>query len=326
MRWGNLFSLILAIAGSSHTHASDSNFQSFYDWLKADFKVVSVTHIKHRRHCTLKKVVLEGFDPYAPGLPQKVTLMRFIPDEPLLNIQSELLIYPSMRFPNRGTTPYEKVYSYHLCRQGITSTVIDDWDGYFDPALIDFQSHNQMAIRLWNVSKMTLSYIGKSVYVFGISAGAIYAPMIAGLDDRVLGGVFVVGGAPLGDVLADTKQKALKQQRDHRKEIFDHKSYFQYFSKLKKAVTISPENFVDLNKSKKMLFLIGKNDKTVPYQYQLKLWEYWGKPKKYEFRSGHIMTILGSYFFKHKKVEGFLVDQINNQNPSDSESEPVAKP
>ena len=285
-----------------------NTIKAAYSQLGASFEITQSTFIKKTKHCEIQKVELNGIDPFHKQK-QKMSFIRYVPTA-AERYFSEVLIFPSMRYPNRGATALEKKYASHLCKNYIATNVIHDWDGYFNPENLSLVSHDEMTMRLFNVGKTIINYIQKPVHLLGISGGAIYAPMILSLDDRAKGGVFIVGGAPLSKILADSKQKAIKLQREQRIKNFQIYEHFSYLKTLNQSISISPEMLVDTSKKNNVLLIIGSKDKTVPYRYQNELWQVWEKPKKYTFNAGHMMTILNSYFFKHGKIEAFIENNV----------------
>ena len=188
------------------------------------------------------------------------------------------------------------------------------WDGYYEQGVDDFGFHDRAAIRAVFVSRVALEYIDAPVYIMGTSLGSLYSSMLLGTQSAIKGGVLIVGGAPLSEILETTDEKQLKQLREERMQHYKIKSVAEYEKILTENVRISPENFIDLTKTKTLEMVLAERDTTVPTATQRKLWSAWGKPHLKAFQHDHVPTVVWSFIKDRQKIKSFLLHGIRSNN------------
>ncbi|MCM8766396.1 MAG: BamA/TamA family outer membrane protein [Candidatus Omnitrophica bacterium] len=122
----------------------------------------------------------------------------------------------------------------------------------------------------------------EKIGIMGISFGAIVAPIVAGIDTRVKGSVYILGG---GDIL-----KIIRKSRLARK-------FREYIEKenieeiKKKLELIDPLTFAHLAKSKPTLMINAYFDRDIPRTSTLELWKALDKPRIIWLPTSHYLAI-----------------------------------
>lgn len=259
-------------------------------------------------NCHEEEVLLSGQDPLN-GTQSFVRLLQYSPLK-RASFKTEILIHPPTKTPEGGSNALDRGYARSFCRRGIRTTIMEGWSGYFEPNVYDFGTHDRATVRAVYASAVALKYIHAPVFLIGTSIGAIYGSFVMGLYPQVKGGVLVVGGAPLHEVLLDTNQEHLAKLRRHRMQMFGIKEQDDYEEKLIENIYYSPENFVDPKKSDFIQIVMASRDRTVSFKTQEKLWEAWGKPTKLSFPFKHVSTILASFLTQKSKHVDSIAEEI----------------
>ena len=272
------------------------------------YRILEHHELELGSHCRTESVILQGDDPVTGG-PQKLELLRYIPvgREAL---STELLIHPPTKAPAGGSTPLDRWYGEALCKAGIRTSIMETWDGYQESGIYDFGSHDRAALRALVATRVALAYIQSPVYIFGTSVGAIYSSMLLGMEKQVLGGVLIVGGAPLVEVLKTTDQTIPRTLRELRMANFPIADLDAYEKLLSENVRISPENYIAPEKKANLFMVIATQDTTVPTPAQFKLWNFWGQPDHREIADSHVKTVVRSFLKYRKNIRHFLQSKI----------------
>ncbi len=298
-----------AFAGADPLHTPD--LRPLLDRARAtapSYKILEHHELKLNHHCRTESVILLGKDPVTGG-PQKLELLRYVPVGRAA-LSTELLIHPPTKAPAGGSTPLDQWYAEALCKDGIRTSIMETWDGYQEEGIYDFGSHDRAALRALAASRVALAYIQSPVYIFGTSVGAIYSSMLLGMEKQILGGVLIVGGAPLVEVLKTTDQTIPKTLRDLRMANYPIADLDAYEKLLSENVRISPENFIAPEKARNLFMVIATKDTTVPTPTQFKLWNDWGQPEHREVADSHVKTIVRSFLKYRKSIHSFLKSKI----------------
>jgi len=284
--------------------------------LDSNFSVISQQVMASKGRCTISSVNIQGPDPITQ-IPQKVGMTRYLPtnDNSSESAKTELFIMPPTsdisKNPRGASTPLDQWYALELCNQGIKATILENWDGYVEPGLYDFGTHDRNTLRAMHAAVMALHYINSPVYIFGTSVGAIFSSILLGMVDQIHGGVLLVGGAPLVEVLKTTDQTIPRTMREERLAHYPQIHGLDDYEKLlTKNVRISPENFIVPEKAKNMIMIMANKDTTVPTPTQISLWNDWGKPTLIQHHGDHVHTIVKSFLLDRYRLKKFLIRSI----------------
>ncbi len=261
--------------------------------------------VKTHNHCNIKRIVLAGRDPVVPGSNSSEVVSAFIytPKESSSTLPGKVLINP----PTGGITPLDRGLAQSLCQKGAEVAVLETWSGYDEPGKIDFGSHDRASIRAIFAARYVIEYLNAPITILGSSVGAIYSSMIMGQDSRVKAGVFLVGGAPMVDVLTLTDQKIPATLREERMEQFHIADQKAYHDLLEKNVRISASDFASSSRAQDILMFVGLRDTTVPTATQIFLWKAWGQPERIDFKKNHVDTIVAASVLRKHKIMKFIL-------------------
>lgn len=126
---------------------------------------------------------------------------------------------------------------------------------------------------------------------FGISAGAITSAMVAGADDRLRAHVWMLGGGPMADVMADTSESSFQEYR--RQTMEQHRlSAEETRRQLRDILITDPVQLAGRVRTEDVLLVLARRDTSVPYKWGLRLWRALGYPEIVTTPLGHYTTFL----------------------------------
>ena len=129
------------------------------------------------------------------------------------------------------------------------------------------------------------------VGTFGISYGAIINAALAAVEPRAKVHVIDLAGGPLPGVMKTSDERSLRRDWDRSRASHDLTNR-QFYQALQKAVRTDPVKLAPYVDRNRVLMLIAWFDRSVPTQYQLKLWRALGKPRADFVALGHYTSIL----------------------------------
>ncbi len=132
--------------------------------------------------------------------------------------------------------------------------------------------------------------------VLGISLGATIAALAQSVDERIISGVYIVGGGDLANMLWDSRDFIA---RIYKRKLFGCIKREQLCSRWK---DIDPLTYAKPNKN--VLMINARFDTSVRPQYTLKLWEALGKPEIHWLRCAHFF-ITHIFFVKRLMLRHF---------------------
>ena len=143
----------------------------------------------------------------------------------------------------------------------------------------------------------------------GVSLGGIMAATLMGIDDRVRGGVFIMAGGGLAEILHDSKERPLERFRERAYAelgIATRQSFLDEVRPLTEA--IDPLTYADRLDPRRVLLVSGRFDRAVPPERTEALWEALGRPTWHRYPGGHKQLVP---FFWWAMGEGAdLLDEV----------------
>jgi pimeloyl-ACP methyl ester carboxylesterase len=129
------------------------------------------------------------------------------------------------------------------------------------------------------------------VATFGISYGGIIVAALAAVEPRPKINVIDLAGGPLPGVMKSSDEHSIR--RDWNRSRRDHDlTNRQLYEALQKVVRTDPVKLAPYVARDQVLMLIARFDRSVPTQYQLKLWRALGRPRADFVYLGHYTSIL----------------------------------
>ena len=129
------------------------------------------------------------------------------------------------------------------------------------------------------------------VGTFGISYGGIINAVLAAVEPRAKVHVIDLAGGPLPGVMKTSNEQSLRRDWDRSRDSHDLTNE-QFYQALQAVVRTDPVKLAPYVDRDRVLMLIARFDRSVPTQYQLKLWQALGKPRADFVPLGHYTSIL----------------------------------
>ncbi len=294
----------------------NANYNSEVTWELTDEETI-------KRKCIVSEGILTGKEPLnEDGTPS-------LDDDKTRRI--DLKIYTSKKWnknnpksqtmillpPTGGEGFIDRSYARYFCRKlPIKIIMLTNWEGKYivkeNP--LNLKAHDLSAIRSFWAIRHTLEFIGQSnVKLFGTSVGAIVGALSIALEDRISGGVLIVGGGGMPEIISKSTEKNLVEIKELRKNDLGFSDQSAYEKILSDNIKIDPKTFVDELSKKTVYYVVATEDETVPTKNQLLLSK---AAKKNEFikyyDNSHITAILKTYFFHKKEIKNFLKNHSPN--------------
>ena len=218
--------------------------------------------------------------------------------------------------PTKGVTYFEKKYAKRLCKKGFSAFIIKSWKG-IDEEKIELDIHNRL---LGRAQKAILSVLNKKtkaedfIGILGTSVGAIHSATALGLYPQIQAGFFIVGGAPIHQVIAYSKEETLTKYRNKRMKKFQFQNIKDYVEALDKALIkkVRPLNFIQIAKNKTSFTVTALKDQIVPTEYQ-KVLSQSLNAENLNVSGSHIFSIVWFYLFHKRKVLQFFEKSLENK-------------
>ena len=221
--------------------------------------------------------------------------------------------------PTGGKNFIDSNFAKYFCRNGIDSYILvnhtDD-----DEYNTDLEIHNRIMVRSQKALLMIFNSLkGYDIGLLATSAGGIIANIGMGVPDitqRISSYFSIVSGTPLCSIIAYAGEKTLKKVRKIRKEKYNFKSDEEYEKASCKAVTWKVPD--KLPAHIKFGTITSNDDMTVLSKYQKRLVDNWKPKVNYELSTGHILTVIRSYYFYKSDILSFFKKTIKpiNSKPS----------
>jgi dienelactone hydrolase len=217
--------------------------------------------------------------------------------------------------PIYGDTPLDRWSARRFCKSGLQTALIRQWEFYADPGL-DWESHDRGTLRavtaIRHVLEVLVSRKPGPIGVLGTSLGAITASLALSIEPRLTTGVLIVGGAPVSEVLANSRITDAVKLKKYRMNLDHLSSDEEYQHRLSDFIHFDPVAYAEKAEPKNIWMFVAKADKIVPTANQWKLWEAWNNPKLTQARLGHIGMMIYSYTFWDCAIRDFFVEKLAN--------------
>ncbi len=132
---------------------------------------------------------------------------------------------------------------------------------------------------------------GNRVGTFGISYGGIIDAALAAVEPRTKIHVIDLAGGPVPGVMKSSNELSLRRDWDRSRRDHDMTDR-ELYQALREVVRTDPVKLAPYVARDSVLMLIARFDRSVPTQYQLKLWRALGKPRADFVPLGHYTSIL----------------------------------
>lgn len=214
-----------------------------------------------------------------------------------------LIIVP----PTGGTNIIDRSYGRTFCGADFAVYVLNGWseDTETDTDIEihqHFYGQAQKAIHAV-LNKITTPFVG----ILGTSVGALHASIAAATIDRLNAALFIVGGAPIAEIVVNSDQEAMINLRIARSQRYGFKTAEENILAIGKVFSLEPMGQNPTFKNKNIGMVIAEKDLTVPYANQTKLRDFWQPQYILHLSDNHFWAIVKTWLL----YSGSLVDFFN---------------
>jgi dienelactone hydrolase len=212
---------------------------------------------------------------------------------PILNGTKHLMRPFATRFAKKG-------YAVVIVDTVQRTTLLDDLQDPEPSIRRVAQRHRRVIDWVESRPELDASRLG----VFGASLGGLNALYLAALDERVsVASIALVGGS-LPDVLVNSNERRIVAAVTGAKEelSFDDEQLTAFLDERIETDTLTIAPHVNADR---ILMVLAKRDKAVPYKNQLELYEAMGRPEAITLPTGHATAAL-YVFYLRTRIQKFF--------------------
>lgn len=228
--------------------------------------------------------------------------------------------------PMGGTNILDKGMGRTLCENRIAAFVISsNLTGLNSENLVPVSDHDHTHRRVASAIKGGMLFVksypeinSEKVGLFGVSLGGILGSIAYSVIPEISAASFVVNGADVPHILANSKQSEIVKLRKARKKEQGFKTDAEYEAYLNQNLELDPLHFVKLIDPNTLKMYIALNDTLVPSVDQLRYYEALGSPKSAKFyKGGHISTIITVLALSREKtkISQWFLKKFSQPNP-----------
>jgi hypothetical protein len=260
--------------------------------------------------CKIQKIQISGKDPVTSET-RDVNVSLYKPRKG--SNGSVVMILP----PTGGVNILDRGYANELCSLGITAAIVSSWR-YQDETSLDFEMHNNGALRALAAARHVVEFLDSSEYksigVLGTSIGAVAGTLVLGFESRVTAAALIAGSANFTDIITTSDEKGAAQLRQARMKKFGYRNLEEYSQAVKKNVWVEPESFITSVEEIKSLVISADNDSTVLSEYQLELAELLQTDNHIHRSGNHLQVIKDSFCYNRNEITDFFVKALGGKN------------
>lgn len=296
---GMKITLILAVL----SHISLAFGADFYSDSLDDYKVITKASWKPLEakrsyiQYELNKVISEG--------PRKLEF-KYVFYRARKKRQGELLIlFPTIS----GVTILEKTLARYYVNRGldvvIPVSLVRDFKFNKDTVKAMDEGFWRSIIQTGSVLKdlrRVRNY--KNTYVMGGSQGGTRAAMILGRGMGINKAYTFVAGGDFAKIFAQSDVKKVRNLRQNHMKALGLHSKASYESYLRTNIKFHPEESCS-KRTAELKMLVATKDTSVPSATQQSLWRGCGYPAKQEIGTGHILGVLGMWWYRKSALKYF---------------------
>jgi len=217
-----------------------------------------------------------------------------------------------------GQKHFMRPFATHFAKNGYAVIIVDTVQRH---TLLEDLKNPEPAIRLavqrhrrvidWAESKPELDTT--RLGVFGVSLGAFNALFLAALDERVNVASIALAGGSLPQVLLNSDEPRIERSVASVKEelSLSDEQLRDYLTEeiVTDTLFVAPHMHAD-----RILMVLAKRDKTVPYDSQLKLYDAMGRPQAITLPTGHY-TAAAYIIYVRSRLLKFFNQKLTEEVP-----------
>jgi hypothetical protein len=200
----------------------------------------------------------------------------------------------------------------------------------FDGAAADEPFETKLRRSLVNIRR-TLDWVsaqpfvdGGRVGLVGISLGAIAGSILMAVEPRIDGGILIMGGADLPEVIATSIETPVKRWRTAKLRALDG-NIGRVKAEVRRLLPSDPLDFAPFVGPRRVQQYIALYDNKVPTATQWKLWEALGRPEGFAIPIGHYTAIFYLDFAEENALR-FLRSRLGVETRAARDAAPGAGP
>ncbi|PWU14268.1 MAG: hypothetical protein C5B49_13465 [Bdellovibrio sp.] len=251
--------------------------------------------------CEMNNVYLLSKDPVTQ---HQRTISLHVYRNPDRKTSQSVLIVP----PIGGSNLLDESFGIDFCRFGIESWVIVEWDkGLVDlPLTTALESQDDAARKAVSAIRQIVKRMSGKIGILGTSAGGLSGAVALAVEPAIRTGFFVVAGAGMAEILAESNVSTIADIREKRMRKFGW-DISEYKNQVRDRVHIDPLYFGSRLKRKRVGAVVALEDESVPSAQQVLFEKVSGAERIAEFKTGHIETIITNGLLnRYSVIEYFL--------------------
>ena len=139
---------------------------------------------------------------------------------------------------------------------------------------------------------------------FGISMGGILTSVLVGAEPRLHSVVIALAGGDLGGIIEVSEEGRLIKYREEQKKRIGLDPA-QLKERIRKLLISDPLRMAPYADPRQVLLLTTRFDPIVPPAFQEKLWEAFGRPRRYDIPTGHYTGVLYLPYITNRIVDWY---------------------
>jgi len=197
-----------------------------------------------------------------------------------------------------------------FAQRGYHAVIVQRKELAFDPRASLRQAEDEVRLVVMR-SRQALDFLVRRQDVdatrlgtFGVSAGGIVSSMVAGADPRLKAHVWMLAGGPLTDVMVDTVEDRF---RGYVREALhtSPRSRDQLRREVRARIRTDPLLLAPHVDRERVMLVLARFDRSVPYRYGLALWRALGRPERIVCPFGHYSSLVLLPWLRRKTFEYF---------------------
>ncbi|MAE67504.1 MAG: alpha/beta hydrolase [Phycisphaeraceae bacterium] len=208
-----------------------------------------------------------------------------------------------------GPTFFAKHFAAGFARRGFAAVIVHRQSQYKDADQL--QQLNDVFLQIVLDHRQALDWIASRdefdqdrIGLFGISAGGIKSCLLHALDDRIDATVAALAGGDLAYILAYSKEKGIRKRR--RKILDEHDiTADELYEIVRREFKHDPLNYAPYADARRMLLILARFDRIVPYHKGMELRRRLGGPDTIILPTGHLTAILYVPYIEHAAAAYF---------------------
>ncbi len=259
-----------------------------------DPKTVRIITTESFSGCIIDETELLVNDPIT-NLAHKIQVAVYHPPK-VKNIPA-VLIVPTIL----GRTVIENSVAYRFCKSNMVA-VIADINNLSEPATLpDWQLHDRINRKALIDLQTVVDLLETHPQVdpnklagYGLSLGGFTMSLLATLDPRLKSVALIASAGNMPAILSYSQQRIPVKLRGLRMNATKDTSLVNYENNLRSNIRFDPIFMANANEASRCFMFINLDDKHVPSENQLELWEKLGRPAHFDVSASHEQTILGA--------------------------------